>query len=99
VVGATVGISAGREVWREFNCGSVRGIYRTHEREFQILAVQNTAKKKNDHFDRVLKWFEQSCRRERHALAFLDVENPRLLEKLKRLGFAGTHEKMTKSYG
>jgi hypothetical protein len=86
------------EIWHEFNCGSVRGIYRPHHKEFQILAVQNTAKKKNDHFDRVLKWFEQSYRREHYALTFLDVENPRLLEKLQRLGFAGTYEKMTKSY-
>lgn len=84
------------EVWREFVCGSCRGIYKVEDGEFQILAVQNT--KKNDHFDRVLDWFEKSCRRDGANLAFLEVENPRLREKLGRLGFIGGKGKMVKIY-
>ena len=84
------------EKWREFRCGSCRGIYRCENDEFQILAVQNT--KKNNHFDRVLEWFEKSCERQKYNLTFLEVENPRLMEKLKRLGFIGDKIKMTKQF-
>ena len=84
------------EKWREFNCGSVRGIYRCENKEFQILAVENT--KKNNHFTKVLEWFEKSCRRDNYKLAFLEVENPRLKEKLQKLGFTGDTKKMIKSF-
>ena len=81
-------------VWREFHCGSVRGIYRCENKEFLILAVQNT--KKNNHFDKVLEWFEQSANRDGCAISFLGVGNPRLREKLLSLGWIGNEQKMTK---
>lgn len=84
------------KVWRQFLCGSCHGVYRCVNSEFQILAVQNT--KKNDNFDRVLGWFETSCKRDGYSLTFLEVGNPRLKEKLERLGFVGTEEKMTKTF-
>ena len=83
-------------MWREFVCGSCRGLYREEGKEFQILAVQNT--KKNDNFDRVLEWFEKSCTRDGYALAFLEVGNPNLAQKLQTLGFQGNETKMTKMY-
>lgn len=82
--------------YREFVCGSCRGIYKAEDNEFKILAVQNT--KKNDNFDRVLQWFEKSCKRDGYRIAFLEIENPKLLEKLRGLGFKGNKEKMIKSY-
>ncbi|MCH7541560.1 hypothetical protein IH981_02150 [Patescibacteria group bacterium] len=84
------------EMWQEFNCGSCRGIYRYRDKEFQILAVQNT--KKNNHFDYVLNWFEKSCKRDKYSLAFLEIGNPKLLNKLKSLGFIGDEQKMVKNY-
>lgn len=84
------------EGWREFLCGSCRGIYKTEDKEFKILAVQNT--KKNDNFDKVLEWFKKSCIREGYKLAFLEVGNPKLKEKLEKLGFVGDEEKMVKDF-
>lgn len=84
------------EKWREFICGSCRGLYRQRGQEFEILAVQNT--KKNDNFDRALKWFERSCRRYGFGLAFLSVENPKLENKLRKMGFTGTPEKLAKVF-
>ena len=84
------------EMWREFRCGSCRGIYRSNQEEFQVLAVQNT--KKNDDFSKVLKWFEKSCKRDKYKLAFLEIGNPRLLKKLSLLGFVGDKKKMVKTF-
>ena len=82
--------------WISFICGSCHGLYRTKAGEFQILAVHNT--KKNDNFDRVLDWFQKSCRRDKSNLAFLEIGNPKLLVKLERLGFVGNQSKMVKLY-
>lgn len=84
------------EVWRDFKCGSVRGLYRVTEKDMEVLAVQNT--KKNDHFDRVLGWFEKNCRSYKYNLVFLAVGNPRLKEKLERYGFQGNKNRMIKIY-
>jgi hypothetical protein len=84
------------EVWRDFRCGSVRGLYRSLENRFEILAVQNT--KKNKDFDRVLDWFNKSAKRYRVNIVFLEVGNPRLMEKLEALGFVGTEKQMIKYY-
>lgn len=81
------------EWWREFRCGSCKGIYRVKDKEFQILAVHNT--KKNDNFDRTLDWFKKSCAREKFSLSFLEVGNPALKAKLEKLGFIGNNVKMT----
>lgn|SRR3990167_1781786 len=81
-------------MWREFICGSCRGIYRCENKEFQILAVQNT--KKNDNFDKVLSWFEKSAQRDNYQISFLEVGNPKLREKLLRLGWKGDNKKMIK---
>lgn len=83
-------------VWREFNCGSCRGLYKTADQEYQILAVHNT--KRNNHFDIVLEWFEKSCLRDKMNLTFLEVGNPKLELKLRKLGFIGIKNKMTKYY-
>ena len=82
--------------WREFICGSVKGLYRTKDREYQVLAVMNT--KSNDNFYRMLEWFEKSCKRDNYALTFLEVGNPKLEQKLRGLGFVGTKKKLSKNY-
>jgi len=82
--------------WREFHCGSCRGLYKANNKEFEVLAVHNT--KRNDDFNKVLDRFEKSCQREGYNLSFLEVGNPKLREKLLRLGFVGEKEKMTRVY-
>jgi len=66
--------------WREFIVGSCKGIYRTTNNEYEILAVVNT--KKNDNFDTVLTWFKKSAKRDKYNLSFLEVGNPKFKQKL-----------------
>ena len=82
--------------WTEFICGSCKGLYRVGDREFEILAVHNS--KRNGDFDRVLNWFDKSCLREKYNLSFLEIGNPKLRDKLSRLGFVGDENKMTKVF-
>ncbi len=79
--------------WRDFNCGSCRGLYRVKDKEFEILAVQNT--QKNKHFDKVLDWFNRSAQRDKMTISFLEIENPKLRTKLERLGYTGNQTKMS----
>ena len=83
--------------WREFIVGSCKGIYKTENQEYQILAIHNS-KGGNGCFERTLKWFEDSAKRDKYALCFLEVENPKLLSRLSLLGFSGDKNKMFKTY-
>lgn len=80
--------------WHDFKCGSVHGLYRPHDHEFQILAVVNT-KNGNGHFEKMMEWFMKSATREHYNLSFLDVENPVLFKRLIGMGFVGNKEKLT----
>lgn len=82
--------------WRDFKCGSVRGLYRVKDKTFEILAVQNT--KKNDNFNIVLNWFHKSAEREKYDVAFLEVGNYRLWSKLGKFGYSGTQERLVKKF-
>ena len=82
--------------WREFHCGSCRGIYKPEGSQFTILAVQNT--KKNGDFNRVLEWFDNSCKIHNMDLVFLEVGNKKLRKKLIGLDFFGNKKEMRKIY-
>lgn len=86
-----------RGEWRRFIVGSVHGIYRTINKEYQILAIHNT-KGGNGHFERTLEWFEKSAKRDKYKLAFLEVGNPKLRERLALLGFVGNKKRMVRNY-
>ena len=81
--------------WREFHCGSCRGIYKFRESRIEILAIQNT-KKGNGDFDKTLAYFFKSCEMHNLELVFLQVGNRRLREKLLRLGFENGKGEMIK---
>lgn len=83
-----------RDNWRDFKCGSCRGVYRVENGAFEILAVHNT--KKNKSFDAVLSWFEKSATRDNMKIVFLEVGNEKLEMKLRRLGWTGPKERMEK---
>ena len=83
--------------WRDALCGSCRILYRaTLENDFEVLAVENTNKNKD--FDKVLDWFDRSCKRYGSNLVFLEVNNPKLWGKLCKLGFNGTQKRLVKKY-
>ena len=83
--------------WTQFIVGSVHGLYRAKDRKYQILAVVNTLGG-NGHFERTLKWFEDSARRDGYGLSFLEVSNPKLLKRLSDMGFVGDAKEMVKSF-
>lgn len=87
-----------RNGWRQFLIGSVHGLYRTKDKEYQILAIHNT-KGGNGHFEKTMEWFEKSAKRDKYKLSFLEIENPKLREKLSFLGFIGDKNKMIKNSG
>ena len=79
-------------LWTDFKCGSCRGIYKGNNNGFEILAVQNT--KKNRDFDQVLEWFHKSAKRDKCSVVFLEVGNPKLEKKLRKIGYIGTKERL-----
>src|SRR3990167_4099187 len=83
--------------WRDFRCGSIRGIYFTKNRTFNIVAIQNT-KSGNDHFKKTLEWFEKSARREHFKIAFLETMNPKLGKRLLSLGYSQMGDNFVKQY-
>ena len=74
------------EDWREFLIGSVKGIYFTKDKTYNIVAIQNT-KGGNGHFSKALEWFEKSAKRDKYGVAFLETLNPKLGNKLSELGY------------
>lgn len=70
-----------------FKIGTCTGIWKTENKSYSILAITNDVKG-NGHFDDVLQWFENSCRRDGYSLKFLEVWNPKLKKHLiEKRGF------------
>lgn len=88
VGGLFVGIET--EVYIRFKVGTCYGLYRTKNKNYEILAIKNESKG-NGHLDDVFEWFEYSCKRDNYNLVILCVLNSRfekhLIEKreFKRL--------------
>lgn len=58
-----------------FRVGTCEGIYTVRNGAYQIIAVQNS-NPGNGHFDDVLQWFENSCKRDKKDLMFIEIMNP-----------------------
>ena len=64
-----------------YHVGTCAGIYASTPETYDIIAVVNDTPG-NGHFEDVLEWFEQSCRRDRRALRFMEILNERLRDHL-----------------
>jgi len=60
--------------WMLFRVGTCEGLWRSTDKSYDILAITNN-QQGNGHFNDVLQWFEQSCRRDKKALRILEVWN------------------------
>ncbi|MEA4975701.1 hypothetical protein SDC9_171571 [bioreactor metagenome] len=60
--------------WMLFRVGTCEGLWTSTQQSYDILAVTNRIPG-NGHFNDVLQWFEQSCRRDKKALRILEVWN------------------------
>lgn len=67
--------------WMDYRIGTCTGLYSTSMISYDILAVQNS-KQGNGHFQDVLDWFENSCRRDGKSLKFLELMNDELKDHL-----------------
>jgi hypothetical protein len=75
------------EGWQVFKIGTCNGQWIATRETYDILTVIND-QPGNGHFDDVLEWFEQSCRRDKMNLRILEVWNTRLATHLvEKRGF------------
>jgi hypothetical protein len=64
-----------------FKVGTCYGLYRSTPDSYDILSVNNT-EIGNGHFEDVMEWFENSCKRDNRNLKVLETWNPLLREHL-----------------
>src|SRR5678816_1085685 len=64
-----------------FRVGTCSGLWQSTKDSYDILAIDNESKG-NGHFEDVLEWFEQSCRRDKKAFRILEVWNEKLATHL-----------------
>lgn len=76
------------EDWKLFRIGTCTGQWRGIGKDFyEILSVINN-EPGNGHFEDVLEWFEQSCRRDGRALLIREIFNKKFYEHLiEKRGF------------
>lgn len=73
--------------WQEYKVGACHGQWVSTVDTYDILTVINE-QPGNGHFEDVLQWFEQSCRRDNRSLRILEVWNKRLARHLvEKRGF------------
>lgn len=65
-----------------FKIGTCEGIYGSTKDTYDIVAVVNN-EPGNGHFEDVIEWFENSCRRDKKSIRFMEMMNPRLASHLK----------------
>ena len=68
--------------YTQFKIGTCDGIYRYIEDTIEILAIKNNSPG-NGHFEDVLEWFYNSCKRDGKHLQFSEILNPKFLKHLK----------------
>lgn len=77
-----------KENYQRFRVGTVEGLFGFDDDNYYILALQNN-ELHNGHFDDVLEWFENSCKRDKKNLVIQEVWNPSLkLHLIKKRGFS-----------
>lgn len=73
--------------FKRFRIGTCSGLWQSTDKSYDILAIDNS-KRGNGHFDDVLEWFENSCKRDKKHLMFLEVWNEKLMKHLiEKRGF------------
>ena len=78
--------------WTQYRVGTCHGLWMASEGCYDILAVQND-KPGNGHFEDVLEWFEQSCRRDGYNLRILECWNHELkVHLMEKRGFENYEE-------
>jgi len=60
--------------WYCFRVGTCEGLWCAKDDSYDILAITNK-EQGNGHFNDVLQWFEQSCKRDNKSLRILEVWN------------------------
>jgi len=73
--------------FHRFRIGTCHGLWRATDTSYDILAIDNQVPG-NGHFNDVIEWFEQSCRRDKKSLMILEVWNQRLAKHfVEKRGF------------
>ncbi len=73
--------------WQVFKVGTVHGQWVSTPTSYDILSFINDHPG-NGHFEDVIEWFEQSCKRDKRNLRVLEVWNKRLARHLvEKRGF------------
>ena len=67
--------------YMRFRIGTCTGLWNATNDTYDILAIDNSDKG-NGHFEDVLQWFENSCKRDGKNFRFLEVWNKNLKKHL-----------------
>lgn len=69
------------KLWICFRVGTCEGLWNIDGKSYQILSIINNDPG-NGHFEDVLEWFEQSCRRDKMSLKILEIMNNKFKKHL-----------------
>lgn len=69
------------EKWFAFKVGTCEGLFTAKNNSYQILAILNN-EINNGHFEDVMQWFENSCKRDNYSLMFLEIWNKKFRKHL-----------------
>ena len=70
-----------------FKVGTCNGLFDSNKASYNLVAIINE-KPNNGHFEDVLEWFEQSCRRDKKSLKVVAIQNQKFQEHLiQKRGF------------
>jgi hypothetical protein len=73
-----------------FRVGTCNGLFSSTREAYIIIAIDNN-KKGNGHFEDVLEWFYESCKRDKMDLIFAEIMNERFYRHLiHKRGFTDT---------
>jgi hypothetical protein len=90
-------INDGRD-WMAFRVGTCEGLWASVGDAYEILAVKNS-NPGNGHFNDVLQWFENSCKRDKKALRIMEVMNESFLKHLvEKRGFEALGDDAIKKF-
>jgi len=84
--------------WMRFKIGTCHGLWRSTDGAYEILVVDNEVPG-NGHFEDVMEWFENSCRRDGKKLRLLEFFNDRFRRHLiEKRGFRPEGENAVKVF-
>jgi len=70
-----------------FRIGSCTGLWCSEDESYDIIAIDNS-KKGNGHFEDVLQWFENSCKRDKKQFRILEIINHNfMIHLIEKRGF------------